>query len=394
MRQKRKTRVLITYIKTGGGHKSIAEGLKERLEEAFGDNIEIIISDPVNSWMDYAYQASAAVSPVLFNLFYSLSKSPRFITTARKVNSLVNEKKLKKYIRLINPDIIISTHFLIADEAKDIRKEDGREIPVVIYIADPFHPHPIWFNSSVDLFLSFDRENLPKNIPSKKKDKIIPIGMPIRKAFFRTYNREKVLKEMGFQPDKFTIVFGGSGSGMDRLERVANKFKELESDSQAIFICGSNKVIQKALTVLFRNTPQVKVFGYLPSETVAAILQSSDLFIGKVGPNIMFESILSGIPIIATPPILGQEILNRKFIKSKKLGVLTKSSTETIKCLQKILKKPETIQQQKNNMIALRDRLMKREENGLPQFINWMEENVISNDIIVNSLPPKVENRL
>jgi len=375
-----KKKILITYVKVGGGHESIARGLKERLEEVFGNSIEIVISEPVNSWLDFAYQASTLVTPIFFNFIYTVFMSPSFIRIAYFANELVNGRKLRKYIRSINPDIVISTHFLIADEVKNMRKADGTEIPVVVYIADPLQPHPIWFNSHVDLFLSFDFENLPRKVREEKNEKIIPIGLPIRKAFFHIYEKKETFQEIRFDPEKFTIIFGGSGSGIDRLELIAKKFKDLESDAQAIFICGRNKVLERALTVLFRNNQNVRVFGYMSSEGIAALMQASDLFIGKVGPNIMFEAILSGVPIVATPPILGQEVVNREFISLKKLGFLTKNSSETIKYIREILKNPEIIKQQKKNMIALRERLVNREKKGFPEFIEWIQTTVMQKE--------------
>jgi processive 1,2-diacylglycerol beta-glucosyltransferase len=369
-------KVLILYTKVGGGHESIAYGLSERLQEYFSGRIEVMLEDPTNNSTDLAYQLSTAVSPDLFNQLSKLVFNPSVTKLWRGLQSFIHEEKLAETIRTTNPDLIISTYFLLTEEVKKVLRDEGKSIPLVVYIADPFTPHPIWLVREVDLYISFDREHLPqtKKFPNIS-DTVIPIGMPIRKAFYKKYDRSKTLSSIHLDPEKFTIFFGGSGSGMDQLERIAQRYKEeLSSGSQALFFTGRNGVLKQALKLLFRNCRNVHIFGYLEAEEVAAFMQASDVFVGKVGPNAMFETVLSGVVPIATPPILEQEKGNRSFIEKEKIGFLTKNTSETINLLKKFMTHRDILQEYQTRMKNVRENLLKKESNEFPKFITWVEK--------------------
>lgn len=375
-------KILILYTKVGDGHKSIAYALKDKLINHFGSNIEITTADSLNPYMDFSYQASTILSPRMFNLFYKVSKRPLVIKIWRELNSLLQDQKLEEVLEKDNPDLVISTHFLLTKEVKEILLREGKKTPVVVYIADPFSMHPVWFTHEIDLFLSFDLEHLPNGVYKSIYDKkTIPIGMPLRKHFLKKYDREKILKRLNLNPKKFTILFGGSGSGMDQLERIANPFRDLKLPCQSIFICGRNTVLKKALSVLFRNSKNIRILGTVTSKEMAEYMQSSDLLIGKAGPNVMFEAILSEVPIIATPPILGQELGNRKFIKSNDIGFLTVNSTQTVKLVKKIVDNPTILQKKRDKIKKIKDTLISVENNGLPKFVHWIEDNIFSKRI-------------
>lgn len=369
-------KVLILYTKVGGGHESIAYGLKERLEEVLGERIEITLSDPTNSSTGVAYQLGTTISPELFNMSYNLLNSPIMSKIWRGVQSFIHEDELHKTIRTVNPDLIISTYFLLSEEVKKVLRHEHLDVPLVVYIADPFTPHSIWIAKDIDLYLSFDLDHLPssKQVPDITGN-VIPVGMPIRRAFYKTYNKKETYESVGFDPEKFTIFFGGSGHGMDHLERVAQKYKEdLSATTQALFFTGRNPVLRRALKVLFRNCPNVHVFGYVQAEEMASYMQIADVFVGKVGPNAMFETVLSGLIPIATPPILEQERGNRDFIEKEGIGFLAKNASETLELLEKLAQDKTLLLEPQKRLSSVRKILTEREKKGFPQFIEWIEK--------------------
>lgn len=374
---RKKLRILILYAKVGGGHESITHGLKERFEEYFNSSVEVILADPTPRSIKLTYQLSATLAPSLYNfmMFNAVAKKPAIMKLLREFQSSMHEEKLLKLIHQADPDLILSTYFLFSEEVKVLLRREGKTIPLVVYIADPFTPHPIWLARDVDLFLSFDKKHLPrgKKLPSID-NKVIPIGMPIRKDFYKIYNKRKTLTSLHFNSDKMTILFGGSGLGIDHLERIAADFRELKLDVQALFLCGRNRVLQRGLRMLFHNNKSVRVFGHLTSEEVASFMQASDLFIGKVGPNVMFETVLSGLVPIATPPMLSQEKGNRKFIEGTKIGFLTESTAETLKLIKKIVYDPSLLEKPRKRIHEERKSLIQKENSGFPQFVKWVQK--------------------
>jgi len=374
-----KKRILILYAKVGGGHESLAWGIKERLEQAFPDKLKIELIDPIAAVFNPAYQISTMLTPDIYNLFYRYFLQKQYSKKiVKKINQLLHQSKLKDILEKFKPHMIISTHYLFSSEVKTIIAKQGDHIPVVEYIADPYAPQLFSF-TGIDLFLSFDLKHLQTlkkqgiNIDYKK---IIPIGMPLRMEFYKTYNRNTVQKEIGFNPKKYTILFGGSGSGMDNLERIASGISELPYDFQAIFVCGRNIILKKALNIAFAKRKDIKVFGFIPSIQVARLMQASDVFVGKAGPNVLCETTMSLLPIIATPPILGQEKGNRNFIQKANIGLLSTTSSQTLQLLKKILQNPTLLDIQRKNLKQSRRDILLMEKKGFPKFIQWMEKNI------------------
>lgn len=368
-------KVLIFYTKVGGGHESIAQSLKEHLEEYFERKVEVVMIDPIGSIMESTYYLSTVASSKIYSLFFKISQKSLPMTILKKINEFMNIDKLRNLVEEHDPDLVISTHFSFAQEVKMATKNFNKNIPVVLYIADPFTMHPVWFKNNVDLYLSYDIEHIKTlNLPPHFFERLIPIGMPIRRAFYEKYNKDKTLSMEGLDPYKTTIFFGGSGSGMDRIERLVQPFLDSFHDCQALFFCGRNELLEKALKILIKKHPNVRVYGYTPSESLAAFMQASDLFVGKVGPNIMFESVLSGLPLIATPPVLDQEKGNRDFIEREGLGFLTNNTEQTLAILEKVLKSPDLLAKSKENMQRARNMLLSIEEEGYPRFFAWIEK--------------------
>lgn len=373
----KQVKVLLLYAKVGGGHESIAKAIGQRLEEEFGDSLNLKMIDPTNSFMNSAYQVSTLISTRFYNLAYRLlQKVSQDRLTQKLLDSLAvffYDDSLKKVISECKPDFIISTHFMFTQKAKQLVVELGMNTKVAVYIADPFSIHPVWIADNTDLYLCYDEAYLPKEFAYlKSQNKIISVGMPIRSEFYQTYDRLKIRKELGLDPDAFTIYFGGSGYGMDNLERLIQPFKELESGCQAIFVCGRNKILEKGLKMIANGKNNIRVLGYLEGREVASNMQASDLFVGKVGPNVMFETILSGIPGVATPPILAQERGNRVFMDREGIGFLSYNPTQTMNIIRRIIQHPEMVKQRKERIEKVAKQTREREEKGMKLFFDWM----------------------
>ncbi len=377
-RKHKKLRILIFYAEVGGGHESLAEGLKERLEELFPHQTSIRLIDPLTSIARPAYQLSVLVSPKFYDLFYRLSQRTLTKRLISRINYFVHEEKIKHILEAHQPDLILSTHFFFSSEVKEVILKNGLQIPVVVYIADPLSPHPAWFSSKTDLNLTFDRSYLPDLTPYGIADsRVIAIGIPVQKSFYATYNREKIRKKLGLDPYKFTILFGGSGLGMDHLERLAKPVCDLDGDFQCIFLCGKNTILFKTLKLLLHDRKNMKCFRYLHNEEVAQIMQSADLFVGKAGPNVMFECIFSNLPQIVTPPMLNQERGNREFIKKNSLGLLSVNTQQTVGYLKKFLSHPTTLTTYRKKSEDMRKKLIKIEQKGLKEFAEWIKNQAV-----------------
>lgn len=106
---------------------------------------------------------------------------------------------------------------------------------------------------------------------------------------------------------------------------------------QAVCICGDNTELKEDLQML-KYPSYIKPVIKLHSNDMASLIHASDIVVGKAGPNIMFETALSGKPFIATYHIKGQEDGNIDFIRSVQLGFVEENPQKTAYLLETILK--------------------------------------------------------
>ena len=370
-------RIAIFYITLGGGHLSIAQGLKERLNNYFGNKVKVDLIDPTTSFTNPLYSLGTSISCDAYNLYYKISQKGPVNKLISQFYYLLHQDSFKEVIRSLKPDIIISTAYLFDSQVKNILDSYGKKVPWITFIADPFNPNPSSFNHDVDLFLTYDRKFMPNlNNGKINPKKVLSVGFPLRQDFYKKYARHKVLQNIGLKPTIFTILFGGSGYGMDHLERIAKSVSEMKN-IQALFICGKNKLLKHSLDFIWGNNKNIKIFDSLKADKLASLMQSADLFVGKAGPNAMFETIISQLPMIVTPPVLGQEIGNRSFIEKNNIGFLSTNSTQTMSLIKKISQNPELLNGCRKNLIKVKTEILKMDQIGFPKFIKWVEKQEI-----------------
>jgi len=129
-----------------------------------------------------------------------------------------------------------------------------------------------------------DRHALPKFL--QKRVTIIPIGSNLDLVLPKPEIYKKVLGEHGLQPDKPTLLFFGFAFPNKRLEVLLEALQQPAlADHQALLLTDLDidDAYHKSLRDLVAscNTGQTRVAwtGFLPDDTVSAILQEGEIFV-------------------------------------------------------------------------------------------------------------------
>src|SRR5258708_16805637 len=226
--------ILILTSKTGGGHVSLAEALRDRLEADF--NIEII--DPQPSFVHLHYRLASRYALWLWSAEFRLTDSPRQALCAHRIFSLLVRKELISVLERVQPELIITTYPFLTYEVMQILTKHSPKIPFVMLFSDPNGVHNSWLTErNADAIFATSKETYAQALSVGFDPKrLYLVGWPVRAQFSQfshvdAAGRAVPLIRLCLDPDRFTVFLQGGGEGAalfgQTVERVLQTSSEL-----------------------------------------------------------------------------------------------------------------------------------------------------------------------
>ena len=313
MSTKHKPKILIFTSKTGGGHISLAEALRDRL----ADDYTIEMLDPQPGIIHLHYRLVSRHALWVWAREYTLSDGPRRSRMAHLTYTVLMERYVANALRHSQPDLVMSTYPFLTCEVMHAIKRTHRKIPFVMLFADPNGVHQSWLTErQASAVFAPTRETFAQALQAKfVPERLYLSGWPVRAQFYRTSaaNRDEMLARLGLNPGAFTVFLQGGGEGAAKFVRTIENVLALPG-VQIILAAGTNH----ALYDRFHGVPNVHALPF--TKEIAPFMAAADVIMGKAGPDMVFESVTLGKPFIATAYIPGQEQANLEFIQRHRLG--------------------------------------------------------------------------
>lgn len=330
--------ILILTSKTGGGHISLAESLRDRLAH----NYAIELLDPQLCFFHWHYRLVSRYALWLWAAEFQLLDRPWWALQAHRAFTRTVAKPLEAAIKRIQPDLIITTYPFLTYEVVQGLKELGLEIPFVMLFADPNQVHGSWLTERhATATLAPTRETYAQALSVNfDPARLHQVGWPVRDQFYQVNasQREEMLKRLGLNPAYFTIFLQGGGEGAAQFGRTVEHVLGVDPNLQVILATGTNH----ALLMRFDGVKNLYALPF--TKEIAPYMAAADVIMGKAGPNMLFEAVTLGKPFIATSYIPGQEEANLEFIRRHKLGWVALKAGQQQTLLSKLLVDPSEIQ--------------------------------------------------
>jgi UDP-N-acetylglucosamine:LPS N-acetylglucosamine transferase len=378
-----KQNILILTSKTGGGHVSLAEALRDLILNAAqpGDpkhkNVAQDTNDGAISIVD--------PQPGLFHLHYRLVSRHalwlwavefRFLDTpgrsllAHKAFTRLIGHKLNTLLDRLQPDLIITTYPFLSYEVMRVLGQRSSTIPLVMLFSDANSVHASWLTErSAAATFATTRETYEQALAiGFVPERLHLVGWPVRAQFYRSElsNKEMsgvTLTQLNLAPNRCTIFLQGGGEGAARVAKTIQNILAIETlanDVQIILATGTNQ----NLLARYRNAPNVATLPY--TNDIAPYMAASDLIMGKAGPNILFESVMLGKPFVATTFIPGQEQENLAFLQRHGLGWIAIRSEEQRALLIKLIHNPTQLEALSSTISTYREWNIKANQHIVP----------------------------
>jgi len=339
--------VLILTSDVGGGHRSVALALAEALG-SFHFEVSIVdvmaqgLPSPLNR-IGRLYGPLVNRAPLIWHALYHLTESQRRTGFLLRCLKPLFLKRLISLLEAANPDVVVSTHPL-ANHLTVWALQRMSQTPIVTMITDLASVHPLWVCSEVDLCLApteeARREALKWGIPGEK---VKVVGLPVGLAFTKGVSDRCALRaELGLEGDLFTVLISGGGEGIGNPLALVKAVAKAGLEVQLIVVAGRNRRLKERLEERAWEIP-IHVTGF--TARMPALMQAADCIITKAGPSTISEALVSGLPLIITSAIPGQEEANVDYVVRSGAGIYAPGPEKAVAALRELIASPGTLEQ-------------------------------------------------
>jgi UDP-N-acetylglucosamine:LPS N-acetylglucosamine transferase len=367
---KRKS-ILILTSKTGGGHVSLAEALRDLLErgvptvesvyEQYTADAEapaITIVDPQPNLFHLHYRFVSRKALWLWAAEFHFFDAPWRAKQAHRVFTRLVYQQLIDLVDTVRPDLIITTYPFLSYEVKRVLERRSFAVSLVLLFSDANSVHAAWLTERrADATFATTRETYEQALAAGfDPHRLHLVGWPVRAQFFQAHLAGKVaqkeqLTRMGLAHNRFTIFLQGGGEGASRIESAIETLLvkgPLTHELQIILAAGTNT----SLLERYKNMPNLIALPY--TKEIAPFMAAADVIMGKAGPNALFESVTLNKPFIATSFIPGQEQENLSFIQRYGLGWVALRPQEQLLLLSSLVYGSDAMETMLNTIEAYR----------------------------------------
>jgi 1,2-diacylglycerol 3-beta-galactosyltransferase len=323
-------RILILMSDTGGGHRASAQALKAAFDELYPDRFHIDIIDLISDHLIWPlnqlpkmYPFFSNDAPWMWKALYDSQSSASWGNALAVVGSRVSVSRVRAAFEKYRPDLIISVHPLLQTVSLWALEGMPRRIPFVTVVTDLSTGHPLWFNPGVDA--CYVASEYTVGLAKKaglRPEQIHLFGLPIRPAFSRPPRPKPELRTMlGMDAALPAALLIGGGEGVGPVEQIAGELaKSLGSGpalGQLVVICGRNREMEERLAGQTWPLPVV-VKGFV--DNMPDWMAACDCVVTKAGPGTIAEALISGLPVLLSGYIPGQEEGNIPYVVDNGVG--------------------------------------------------------------------------
>lgn len=318
--------LLFLIADTGGGHRASATAVARRIDADRPGEFDIQIVDPVATGSPAVLGRTAGLyGPLiqharwLWGALYHATNSPAAVSLLRRSALRPVGETVAGLLATHAPAAVVSFHPLLNHlAAAAVRAGKAPGTPVITVITDLVDVHAGWACRDVDAVVIPSPGGLDRcrraGIPAGRCHLL---GLPVDSAFAEPLpsaaERRALRARLGLHEDRFTVLVCGGADGSGGLHRRARAIADAGLPIGLAVICGRNARARRRLAGIVdaRGSP-IPVHGFV--DNMADWMRAADLVVTKAGPGTIVESLCSGLPMLLTWYVPGQERGNLEWL--------------------------------------------------------------------------------
>lgn len=336
-------KLLVMSVRAGYGHHSTGKAIIEQFEKNGYECEMLDIFDYINRHLGNSIQDGYLLSTKYLSETYgkvygrmTKKDEPYDKRSVTAILSSLVSKKLERFVSDFAPDLVIGTHSYAGVVISILSKRGVISCPTIGIVTD-FTVHPFWESTFLDYYVIPDMllayEMGRKGIP---KEKLLPIGIPIRSRFSVKTDKQEARKMLGIEDKKTILVMMGS-MGYGNIKKTLVEMDGYDADFQILCVCGSNKKAKADIEEYAWKKP-VYTYGFV--DNVDVMMDASDFIVSKPGGLTTSETLAKGLPMITMNPLPGQEDRNLNFLVNNGAAIMVNSTYTISEALHQLLNCP------------------------------------------------------
>ncbi len=259
---------------------------------------------------------------------YHTSNTRATFAAIRAVFGPAVRKVMAQLLERHDPDVVLSVHPLLNHVAYQAIRRSGRPRALMTVITDLVDFHRGWTFSHADLVIAptegARKVALRRRVPA---DRVKLLGLPVDLRFRPPAPGEKqaLRRRFGLDQNRFTVLVIGGAAGVGHL---ASQVRELSLERhpwQLVIVCGRNEKLRKRLYEMEALTPML-ILGFV--DYMPELMRACDLVVTKAGPGAIAEALATGLPLVITGFLPGQETPNVDFVVESGIGAFAPKESE------------------------------------------------------------------
>jgi len=233
-------------------------------------------------------------------------------------------------LRQHDPDVVLSVHPLLNHIAHQAIRKSSRPRALMTVITDLVDFHRGWTFSQADLVVAptegARKVALRRRVPA---DRVKLLGLPVDLRFRPPAPGEKqaLRRRFGLDEHRFTVLVIGGAAGVGHLATQVRNLAQEAHPWQLVVVCGRNEKLRRRLSELEASTPML-VLGFV--DYMPELMRACDLVVTKAGPGAIAEALATGLPLVITGFLPGQESPNVDFVVESRIGAFAPKESDLL----------------------------------------------------------------
>jgi len=329
-------RVLILFSDTGGGHRAAARALTDALKLLDPTSV-VTVADPLIGQGPVIVRRLASLySPVIsrsraaWGAVYHTSNTQATFAAIRAIFGPAVRRVMTQLLKQHDPDVVLSVHPLLNHVAHQAIRKSGRPRALMTVITDLVDFHRGWTFSQADLVVAPTEEArrvaLRRRVPG---DRVKLLGLPVDLRFRPPAPGEKqaLRRRFGLDEHRFTVLVIGGAAGVGHLAAQVRALALEPHPWQLAVVCGRNEKLRRRIYEMRASTPML-VLGFV--DYMPELMRACDLVVTKAGPGAIAEALATGLPLVITGFLPGQETPNVDFVVASRIGAFAPKESDLL----------------------------------------------------------------
>ena len=345
-------RVLLLSATIGEGHNATARAVEEAAREVW-PGCEVVWLDALQimgRWVprtfNWIYVTNVESTPWLYDFFYdALWRYRWFANACRRFVGAWCGPLLRRAIREVDPDLVVSTYPLGTAGLDWMRRHGDLDVPVAAIVSD-FAPHPFWVYPEADLHHVMSEASL-RAMRRAEPNAVGAVSAPPVRSGFAPRDRAVARSEFGLPESGFTALISCGAFSFGAVERAVDAALRVEGLDRVLVVCGRNEDLRDRL--LAREEQRLEPLGWV--EDMPGLMACSDVVITNAGGATALEALACGRAVLMFEPIAGHGRANAELMAEAGLAELCPRESQLISTLRRWIADPHELREREERAL-------------------------------------------